>query len=376
MQTLSRAPSEIVTPLSHDQPITSSPGDPLSIMPGTLQVHETFASNFCAIPTNLACSTESCEHADPAAIEKLLEECHQEVKRIRNCSKPKKLWQIFRDNKQLLFKFLYIMKKKYSLSARFRNIYRKSSKINNLPSRLIKKITNALQTRNLIDSNWLNKPSVDVEVNYADKAPILQICLNSFSTNAILDTGSTYSLVPFSIWQKLKIHKNQLDQSVQFNINSASHSNPDAVLGRLYLNINIRDKHGVEQTISQNCLILRQHLDLAFVLLGNDFLKQNSVNIAYHSSDTQPLISINKKEVSLLSSSPANQSYFISSCLAFPQTVPDQTERFHISEPPPPVSVPIERLDLPSLNLPTTDQLFHPDPDDNIKDIESFLYDC
>ena len=118
------------------------------------------------------------------------------------------------------------------------------------------------------------------------------------------------------------------------------------------------------------------HLDLAFVLLGNDFLKQNSVNIAYHSSDTQPVISINKKEVSLLSSSPANQSYFISSCLAFPQTVPDQTERFHISEPPPPVSVPIERLDLPSLNLPTTDRLFHPDPDDNIKDIESFLQDC
>ena len=80
--------------------------------------------------------------------------------------------------------------------------------------------------------------------------------------------------------------------------------------------------------------------------------------------------------MSLLSSSPANRSYFISSCLAFPQTVPDQTERFHISEPPPPVSVPIERLDLPSLNLPTTDQLFHPDPDDNIKDIESFLQDC
>merc|ERR1712074_24749 len=153
--------------------------------------------------------------------------------------------------------------------------------------------------------------------------------------NAILDTGSTYSLVPFSIWQKLKIHKNQLDQSVQFNINSASHSNPDAVLGRLYLNINIRDKHGVEQTISQNCLILRQHLDLAFVLLGNDFLKQNSVSIVYHSSDTQPVISINNKTVSLLSSSPSSQSYFISSCLAFPETVPDSNERVQIAKSAP-----------------------------------------
>merc|ERR1712074_313821 len=90
---------------------------------------------------------------------------------------------------------------------------------------------------------------------------------------------------------------------------------------------------GVEQTISQNCLILRQPLDLAFVLLGNDFLKQNSVNIAYHSSDSQPVISINNKEVSLLSSSPANQSYFISSCLAFPEAVSNQTGRFQIAKP-------------------------------------------
>ena len=34
LQALSRAPSEIVTPLSHDQPVTSPPDDPLSIMPG------------------------------------------------------------------------------------------------------------------------------------------------------------------------------------------------------------------------------------------------------------------------------------------------------------------------------------------------------
>ena len=383
LQSLSQAPSEIVTPLSSDQPVTTSQDDTLSIMPGELKVHETFASHFCKLsPTNLACSTQSCEHAAPAAIEQLLEECHQEVRKIRDCPRPKKLWHIFRDNKQLLFKFLFVLKQKYSLNARFRSIYRRFSKINNLPSRLIKKITNALQTRNLIDLNWLNKTSIDVIVNYANKAPILQICLNSCNTSAILDTGSTFSLIPYSIWQKLNINKNQLDQSVQFNINSASHNNPDAVLGRLHLNINIRDKHGVEQTILQNCLILRQHLDLAFVLLGNDFLKQNSVNISYHSSDVQPLISINNKEVTLLSSSPSDQSYFISSCLALPQNVPDPIERFHIPEPPErsriptPVSDPIESLDLPSLNLPTSDQLFHPDPDNNIKDIESFLQEC
>ena len=89
LQSLAKAPSDIVSPLSTSQPVPASQEDPLSIMPGKFQVHETFASNFCAIPTNLACSTESCEHADPAVIEHLLEECHQEVKRIRNCSRPK-----------------------------------------------------------------------------------------------------------------------------------------------------------------------------------------------------------------------------------------------------------------------------------------------
>ena len=132
LQSLAKAPSDIVSPLSTGQPVPASQPDSLSIMPGTLQVHETFASNFCTIPADLACSTESCKHADPAGIAKLLEECHQEVKRIRNCSRPKKLWKIFRDNKQLLFKFMYVMKKKYSLSARFKNVYRKSNKINNL----------------------------------------------------------------------------------------------------------------------------------------------------------------------------------------------------------------------------------------------------
>jgi hypothetical protein len=176
-----------------------------------------------------------------------LQECHQEIRKIRDCPRPKKLWHIFRQNKQLLFKFLFILRQKYSLNARFRSMYRRFHKINNLPSRLIKKVCNALQTRNLIDLNWLNKPSIDVIINYANKAPILQICLNTCNTSAILDTGSTFSLIPYSIWQKLNINKNQLDQSVQFNINSASHSNPDAVLGRIHLNITVKDKHGLNK---------------------------------------------------------------------------------------------------------------------------------
>ena len=193
LQPFPQAPSEIVNPLSSAQPVSPPKDDTLSKMPGEQKVPKAFASHFCELsPTNPACSTKSCEHATPAAIEQLLDECHEEVKKLRDCPRPKKLWLILRDNKQLLFKFLFILKQKYSLSARFRSIYRRFSKINNLPSRILKKITNALQTRDLIDINWLNKPSVNVEVNYANKAPILCISLNNCSTSAILDTGSTF----------------------------------------------------------------------------------------------------------------------------------------------------------------------------------------
>ena len=89
------------------------------------------------------------------------------------------------------------------------------------------------------------------------------------------------------------MNRKKLDSSVQYNINSASHVNKDAVLGRIYLQVSVRNFKGVEQSITQNCLILRPHLDLHLVLLGNDFLKSNSVSITYSSTDTQPLILIN-----------------------------------------------------------------------------------
>ena len=152
------------------------------------------------------------------------------------------------------------MKQKY-ITSLFRSVYRKFSTVNKLSTRLLKKFCSALHTRNLVDRDWLHKPNITVDVNYANKAPILQICLNNCSTNAILDTRSTFSLIPYTISQTLGLKKNQLDQSIRFNINSASHSNPDAVLGQIFLTITVKSKYDVEQVLSQNCLILRPHLD-------------------------------------------------------------------------------------------------------------------
>ena len=126
-----------------------------------------------------------------------------------------KLGHIFRRNKQLFFKFLFILKTKFNLSPRIASMYRKIDKVHTLSSRALKKVCSALQFRKLIKDEWLSKPYVDVLVNFANEAPVLKICLNNHTTNAIVDTGSTYSLVPHCIWQSLKMNKNRLDTSVQ-----------------------------------------------------------------------------------------------------------------------------------------------------------------
>ena len=91
-----------------------------------------------------------------------------------------------------------------------------------------------------------------------------------------------------------------MNTSVHFNINSASHSNKDAVLGQIVLELTICNINGDVQLIKQNCLILRPELELQLVLLGNDFLYSNSVNISYPRSSVQTTISINSEMVPLL----------------------------------------------------------------------------
>ena len=63
-----------------------------------------------------------------------------------------------------------------------------------------------------------------------------------------LDTESTFTLIPFPLWQKLNINPNKLNTSVLYNINSASHKNANAVLGSIELNLTVRNKRGDDQS--------------------------------------------------------------------------------------------------------------------------------
>ena len=73
--------------------------------------------------------------------------------------------------------------------------------------------------------------------------------INDTPATCILDTGSTFTLIPFNLWKQMKIRPNNLNSSVVYNINSASHKNLNTVLGSIELILEIKTKQGDDQII-------------------------------------------------------------------------------------------------------------------------------
>ena len=141
------------------------------------------------------------------------------------------------------------------------------------------------------------KPAEDLVANAVDLGLLISAKINGQTICCILDTGSTFSLVPHKIWKSLKINPMLLDCSVTYNINSASHRVSDAVIGCITLPFQVTNSNGEVQFIMQDSLILREHLDLQYIFLGNDFMKANSVSIQYTPDSKSVLINDQKVEM-------------------------------------------------------------------------------
>ena len=98
----------------------------------------------------------------------------------------------------------------------------------------------------------VNKLVEEVHVRLTGKGPMLAILVNETPVSCILDTGSTFTLTPFTLWKQLKINPNKLDSSTVYNINSASHKNPYAVLGCINLDVTIKTTDGDDQVSPRN----------------------------------------------------------------------------------------------------------------------------
>ena len=193
---------------------------------------------------------------------------------------------------------MILLKRKELLRRNMSSIFNKLVCKKQISIKLIKKVCGVLLRAQIVPFHWIAKPSEEIEAKSSDPGLMINVTLNDYSTSCVLDTGATFTLIPYQVWNKLKINASFLNTKISFNINSASHRVENAVLGQIDLTFKIRNADGNSQIINQNCLVLRPVLELQYVLLGNDFLSSNDVQIIF--SQKKKTVLINKKHVCLL----------------------------------------------------------------------------
>ena len=106
-------------------------------------------------------------------------------------------------------------------------LYNKLVKSVNIRLKHCKRVSTLLLKHNLVPKFWLHKPKIQTKVNFVQGGKMLAVSINKIKSNAILDTGSSFTLIPYFVWEKLKLTPNMLDTSVLYNIKSASYRNLD-----------------------------------------------------------------------------------------------------------------------------------------------------
>ena len=92
---------------------------------------------------------------------------------------------------------MLIFKQKLGLKKTLSSVFSNLQKSKKVSLRMCKKVSLALYNKGLIDASWTKKPALDILVQLADKGPMLSILINNQPTSCILDTGSTFTLIPF-----------------------------------------------------------------------------------------------------------------------------------------------------------------------------------
>ena len=95
--------------------------------------------------------------------------------------------------------YLTVYKCQFKLRKLLSSLYTKLLRSVPIKLRLCKRVSTFLAKKDLIPTSWLCKPSVEVPVNLTGKGPMLAIHINGVQASAILDTGSTFPLIPFPL---------------------------------------------------------------------------------------------------------------------------------------------------------------------------------
>ena len=105
----------------------------------------------------------------------------------------------------------------------------------------------------------------------------------------LIDSGSSDNIIPYKTYKSLNLDKfTILDCTTQYNIRSSSGMTKNGILGTTYLPISILTKNNkIITSKPTKFLIANKTFNLDENILGNQFLKQHSINIDYGKNPTK-----------------------------------------------------------------------------------------
>ena len=261
-------------PSSNNSQTSSSPETQTSTMFVSPSAHSRLT-----VPTGLD---------QPGRRNDLIDRCYTQVTQIcLGHYNPPRLHVLFQQHPQIFLDYLCIYQAKFPFRQFLKLLYKKLLKSVTICLKHCKRVSTLLIKHKIVCKYWLHKQKLKAPVQFSGAGKMLAVKINGIKTHAILDTGSTYTLLPYLVWKKLGLPPNLLDKSVLYNIKSASHKNLDAVLGTLTLTMAITVENGKDQLMEQKCLVLRPDLKLDIILLGTDFLHINGVEMKYDRDNTK-----------------------------------------------------------------------------------------
>ena len=145
-------------------------------------------------------------------------------------------------------------------------------------------MANLFVKHKIIAESYLRCNVTNIEINLTDinDQPKIKIQIGQNKFIVVLDTGSSFNILPYSHFKDLNIPLSNLCKTSKYTIQSATHKESDAVIGSIQLTMRIMNQDKSYQFVSCPFLVLREHLSLPTILLGNQFLYQTNTQMTYN----------------------------------------------------------------------------------------------
>ena len=213
---------------------------------------------------------------------------------------------ILNKNPLICLKLLSILKEMYNIKRFYSFIKRiREDSTYRMNLRLCKRLSQFCHIRDIWPKCWLFRVNKNISVKDLGKGVSLFVKFGNSSQNhqAIIDTGSDFSILPYMYLKQLGIHGNRLNKTIVYNVTSATSTEKNAVLGSISLRLQLQNEDDSFQTMNHTFLILREQISLNRILLGDTFCKSQDVLIKYSKND-ETKATVNGQIIKLLSDPP------------------------------------------------------------------------